>query len=254
MLVASRFRRECDGANWAPSHARSFPADTFAAFRGGNPETAAGSSIHGSNKPPGRRVRGMIHTPARWSHVAFLVTFGFLTGMFFSASTSCGGGGGGGAGAAPVFSSDMKIHVSSVGGAISVPLGAFGTVRSIAFTPSTPNDVIVYVQAAGTWTNTSGAGNANLWMRVNDSTGQPYSVSIPSPALTLVASSGSYRIQGSIVMDRAFMPSNFPSSSYTIELLVISDGSWAGLINSSQFKIMVQENPTVSSPSPNIAG
>jgi vacuolar-type H+-ATPase catalytic subunit A/Vma1 len=185
-----------------------------------------------------------------WSQGLFLVGMALLTAVIIPA---CGSGSGA---ASPSFTSALsnnKVHDSTVGGVVAVPIGSGlpgFVVRSIAFTPTATSDVLVYVGVGGTYTGT--AGQMAIFLQViDDATGLPICTST-----SLVANVGTnipYRIVQPLSIN-AFTTASFPSASYTIRLMATSSGVWAGNVNSSAFRVITLENVTVDSPSANIIG
>lgn len=199
----------------------------------------------------------MARSTSAWSKVAFLLSFGFLVGMFSAAS--CGGGGGGGsASAIQSSSSQFKIHQSTVGGSVPVGTSSFVVCRNVAFSPDGPNDTIVYLQATGLYSAPASAtGTANLYLRIFDTNGNAIALVLPATAMTLPAgpaTSVPFELLVPVSISSNVTAPQFPSASYTVQVIVASSASWSGTVSSTQIRIYTLNSPDVSAPSGNITG
>lgn len=180
-----------------------------------------------------------------------LVIMGTACGLVWGGA--CGGGGGGGSASAQPTTAEHRTHVSTVGGVVTVPTSSVNlVVRSITFTPTSANDVIIYAHVAGTYSASSGTIDpGSLRLEVRDAGGLLL-------AQGLIASTGPtgsavpYRLQTAITTG-AYSAAAFPSTSYTVRLLITTTGTWSGQIDSTQFKIVTLEGVNVVSPSGNIS-
>lgn len=188
----------------------------------------------------------------RLSYGLVWIGFGFLFGAFFAGSCTNGDDASAQSTSAPVH----QIHVSSTSGPHAVAASsANALVREVTFTPTSPNDVILYVYAEGTYTASSVGSFDSTGIEVRDAAGQ---VSGGAPQETvnfIVGTSRGFRnITTLALAKRGDQSWSFPSSSYTVRLTITTGSGWSGQINSLTFKIVTLESVTVSSPSTSISG
>ena len=181
----------------------------------------------------------------------FLLGLAALTWSF--ATMSCGGGGGGGAVASPQASPLFRTHVSTTSGTVIVPASSVDlVVRAITFTPTNPNDLVVRAMVQGTFTCAGPIGPGALRVRILDASGGLLGErSNDDPSSTGVGQG--YLLQTSLETDQ-FMPGPFPSTFYTVQLVISTSAGWAGSIDTCTFKVFTAENVTVTDPSGLIAG
>jgi hypothetical protein len=182
-----------------------------------------------------------MNTSARWSTALFMLG---MSALILAFSINCHDGGGS-AGAQTTTASLYRIHESAVSGIIPIPASSTNyVVRSVTFTPSSPNDLLLRIQVEGTSTGTVTQGSA--YIHVVGSTGQvtdssvfnlPIAVDLP-----FKASLG--------ILDSIFP---MPTTSYTITFFATTDAAWAGSVSSVVIRIWTLEGASVLSPSPSIS-
>jgi hypothetical protein len=163
-----------------------------------------------------------------------------------------------------------KIHASTVGGAFPYPSSPFITtqlIRSVTFTPGSGKDVILYAEVSGTASTTSIDATSALILNILDAGGNlisqkqvpfglgnmpPMPGSTPSDGMITPGNGIPYRIRLSLTSGRG--TANFPSSSYSVQLLISNSSFTVGQIDSTQFRIYVAEGTAEVSPSGNITG
>lgn len=190
-----------------------------------------------------------------WSQGLFFIGLAFLIAALTTTPSCGGGGGGGGAGASTPQSptAEHRIHVSTTSGAVAVPASSsLFIVRSVTFTPTSANDVILYVQAVGTYSATTTGLTDRIILDILDAGSNSIGRLTEAPVTT--GTGIPYRLQGSPGMDSTGVAASFPSSSYTIRLWMTTSATWSGSIESVTFRIVTAEGVTVVSPSSNITG
>lgn len=186
-----------------------------------------------------------------WTQGLFLVGLAMLTAALIPA---CGGGSSKASSPIlPAAGTDHDLNISTVSGIVAVPASSTNLViRTITFTPTNPNDVILYFSAEGTMNVTASGGlSDSISIVLLDASGTEISGNNNKTVSSTLGSNLTYSLRGTVDSSSVGV---FPSTSYTIQLLMTTSSSWSGQIDSVQFKIFTAQNVTVISPSPNIVG
>lgn len=184
--------------------------------------------------------------------------FGILALAFAVAlAPSCGGGGGHSVTAAtvppPAFAG--KIHASAVGPTVNVSSGVTTpqVIRTVTFTPSDPNDVILSFQVEGTFTMAAGS-SCFLGVQVLDGSGNK----LGGQQVVMFQTAGTgkaFSFSGPLIT----LPGNSDSNGklqnppYAIQLSVTT-GTQPISFSATVVKIVVLENMVVVDPSSAITG
>jgi len=151
--------------------------------------------------------------------------------------------------------SSYKLHLSAIRGPISVPTDAFEfVVKSITFTPTHPDDLVLAVRTEGSYTRAEGEAGASMQLVVRDSTGklvlrQVGPSNLPAGANVAFYAHATFTLDGpaGTAGFKKFLP------PFTIQLLMFTSSAWVGQVDTIQFKVLALENAIVVSPSPDIA-
>lgn len=181
-----------------------------------------------------------------WSQGLFLMGMALLVAVLIPA---CGGGSGSGAGATPPPSASTAnaIYVSSVAGPVVIPANTGNApVRTVTFTPASPNDFILYVVVEGTYTSASGS-LADVTVTIKDSSNNVLASGPIGPFPSGTAQP--FRWRGQPGNRSGIDPSSFPSTSYTVSITASTSAAGSAQIDTTKVKVFVAQDVTVEDPS-----
>jgi hypothetical protein len=139
--------------------------------------------------------------------------------------------------------SNVKTHISTITGPITIPTTGPFTVRSVTFTPNNPKDVLIYVVLEGTVTTNNIIQPGYLYLydaNDNEIWREGASVTNPgssSPFTKIISLACNHNTNDSVTG----WPHEYPSNSYKIIWVLYPNANTVGQVDTVQFKFITLE-------------